>query len=183
MNVKEQKIFSFTKKSMEELFNSYYCRLVAYSTRIVGSGAVGNDIVQDVFLKLWEKKPEVNASAIKSYLFIQTRNTCIIHLRREKIFNNRVLSIDASGIESLYAVDFIAEADEMSVREKALADVQKFIDTLPPQTKNIFRLSRIDNLSHRAISLKLNVSEKAVEKHITIALKRFKDFFSFYSNN
>lgn len=182
MIIKEQEIFSFTKRSMEELFNSYYYRLVAYASRIVGSKVVGCDIVQDVFLKLWEKKPEINAFSIKSYLFIQTRNTCIIYLRQEKIFNNQIISLDNSGIEDLYALDFLEEADHIKVREKALSDVTRFIETLPPQTQKVFRLSRIEALTHRAISEQLDISEKAVEKHITIALKRCKDFFSLSNN-
>lgn len=176
MEVRKQEIFSFTKKSMERLFNSYNRRLVAYASKLVGSPVVGCDIVQDVFLKLWEKKPEVAVDTIKSYLFIQTRNTCISHLRHEKIFNNQMLSLDTLETEKLYAIDFQEERDNIRVFEKVLSDVLKFIDSLPPQTRNVFRLSRIDNLSHQVIASKLGVSEKAVEKHITIALKRFSFF-------
>lgn len=172
-----KKIFSFTEKNMKCLFNLYYKGLVAYASEIVSSKTVGCDIVQNVFLKLWEKQPEIKVFSIKAYLFVQTRNTCISYLRCERIFNNRRISLDESGVENLYAVDFLEEADDMQVREKALSDVEKFVETLPPQTRNVFRMSRLESLSHKEIALKLGVSEKAIEKHITIALKRFKSFF------
>lgn len=176
MESEKDKIFSFTEKSIERLFSLYHLRLVAYATRIVGSEAIGGDIVQDIFLKLWENSPKIYSETIKSYLFVQCRNTCINYLRQEKIFNNKALSIDTASIESLYMVDFIDEVDD-GVHEKILSDVLKFIETLPPQTRNVFYLSRIDGLSHKIISLQLAISEKAVEKHITIALKRFKSKF------
>lgn len=177
MDTERQELFSFQEKCMEDLFHSYYGRLVAYASRIVGSRNVGADLVQDVFLKLWEKQPAVHVASIKSYIYIQTRNTCIMWLRRERIFNNQTMSIDSSLVENMYAIDFLEEAETVHVREQVLSDVRNFIDTLPPQTRNVFRLSRLENLSHRAIAEKLSISEKAVEKHITLALKRFKSSF------
>lgn len=177
MNMERQEMFSFQEKCMEEVFNAYSCRLVAYASRIVGSKNVGRDIVQDVFLKLWEKQPAIQACCIKSYLFVQTRNSCILWLRREKIFNNQLMSIDSAQIENLYAIDFLEEEETVHVREKVLSEVQHFIETLPPQTRNVFQLSRMERLPHRAIAEQLAISEKAVEKHITIALKRFKSSF------
>lgn len=170
-------VYNFSEKNTEQLFKCYYYRLRTYASKIVDSLVVGEDIVQEVFLKLWEKKPLVKKSAVKSYIFIQTRNTCITYLRNEKIFNNRSLDVNASEIEYLFLEDFRGEEELRDIREQIITDVLNFIDELPPQTGRVFRYSRLEQLPYKEIASRLSVSEKAVEKHISIALKCFRRKF------
>lgn len=170
-------VYNFSEKNTEQLFKCYYHRLRTYASKIVNSLVVGEDIAQEVFLKLWEKKPSVKESAVKSYIFVQTRNACITYLRNEKIFNNKSIDINASDIEYLFLEDFRVEEELRNIREQIMNDVLGFVDQLPQQTGKVFRYSRFDQLSYKEIAVKLGISEKAVEKHISIALKYFRKEF------
>ena len=104
--------------------------------------------------------------SFKAYLFQAARNRCLNVLRLKK----RTISLEEMNNE-------IADVEVMSLENNELFHlVQEAIMALPEKCKEVFELSRNDNLSNKEIAEKLNISVKTVEGHITKALKRIKDF-------
>ncbi|EKD32250.1 MAG: RNA polymerase ECF-type sigma factor [uncultured bacterium] len=140
----ESKEFAF-----KDIFVDFFVSQVHFASKIVGCEEDAKDIVQEIFLKVWNGNPEFpNEIAFKSYLYISTRNACIDHLRKKR---NIITDMDkAAHLEE--------EANE-AMREEAFRLLDKAIETLPPQTRNILRLTLSGNsISEIANNLKITVN-------------------------
>jgi RNA polymerase sigma-70 factor (ECF subfamily) len=134
---------------------------------------VADDVVQDVFCALWDKRTQLDFSiSIKSYLYraVHNRSLNAINERRNNVTLDNLLSEDELNICSI-----IAHADDLEARdlEKAISEV---LDSLPERCREVFQLSRGKGLKNREIAETLNISVKAVEKQITKALMKIREF-------
>jgi RNA polymerase sigma-19 factor, ECF subfamily len=144
------------------LVNCYNHRLCVYANSLINDKSLAEDIVQNVFIKTWEKRKFLIADfSIQSFLYKSVYNEYIDQYRK----NRSVTLLEKKYIEAL---DTIVEED-YSVLEKLYIMVQKEVQNLPPKCKNIFLLSKQEGLSNNEISEHLNVSIKTVEYHITKA--------------
>lgn len=144
------------------LVNCYNHRLCVYANSLINDKSLAEDIVQNVFIKTWEKRKFLIADfSIQSFLYKSVYNEYINQYRK----NRSVTLLEKKYIEAL---DTIVEED-YSVLERLYLMVQKEVQNLPPKCKNIFLLSKQEGLSNIEISEHLNVSLKTVEYHITKA--------------
>jgi RNA polymerase sigma-70 factor (ECF subfamily) len=144
------------------LVNCYNHQLCVYANSLVNDKALAEDIVQNVYIKTWEKRKYLNEYfSIKSFLYKSVHNEFIDQYRK----NRSVTILEKKYIEAL---DAIVEEDH-KVLEKLYLLVQNEIQNLPPKCKNIFLLSKKEGLSNAEISEHLNISSKTVEAHITKA--------------
>lgn len=153
----------------QELFEHYFRSLVTYAYRYVNDWTVSEDIVQDVFMALWGSRNKIDfEEPVKPYLYRATYNRSINYL-------NSVLvqcRVDhADNLDELIGHEILSynQHDNLLLKEIE-EEIASFVDTLPEQRKRVFRLSRKENLKNKEIVLRLNISEKSVEKHITKAL-------------
>ncbi|AMC11690.1 LuxR family transcriptional regulator [Lutibacter profundi] len=144
------------------LVNYYNHRLCVYANSLINDKSLAEDIVQNVFIKTWEKRKFlIEDFSIRSFLYKSVYNEYIDQYRK----NRSVTLLEKKYIEAL---DTIVEED-YSVLEKLYIMVQKEVHNLPPKCKNVFLLSKQEGLSNIEISEHLNVSVKTVESHITKA--------------
>ncbi|WP_456420407.1 RNA polymerase sigma factor [Lutibacter sp.] len=144
------------------LVNYYNHRLCVYANSLINDKSLAEDIVQNVFIKTWEKRKFlIEDFSIRSFLYKSVYNEYIDQYRKSR----SVTLLEKKYIEAL---DTIVEED-YSVLEKLYIMVQKEVQNLPPKCKNIFLLSKQEGLSNIEISEYLNVSIKTVESHITKA--------------
>jgi len=124
---------------------------------------VCRDIIQDVFMDLWLRRRTTFIDNLPAYLKVATRNKVFKHLRRGYITQKH--------LDSLEKISF-SDATEEMVNFNELAEIfEKKVTELPERCKEVFRLSRIENLSNKQIAEKLDISTKTVENQITKALK------------
>ena len=133
---------------------------------ILGDGDAAHDVVQDVFIKLWNRKDEVSAILNKkAYLFRAVINASITYLENNK---NKTrlgeLKIESSG-----------STDAPVLVKELEAKIQLALNALPPKCKAIFVLSRFEGLKNKEISEYLGLSIKTVENQMGIALKKMKE--------
>ena len=157
------------KKDFEIIYLKYYKVLLIFSNRIIGDSDSAEDIIQDVFTDLWSSRGSLDLSkSIKPYLYKITYNRSLDFL---KLSENKNLSISNNSI----ALDKIMHSTLTSHDELNLIDIEKeikeCINKLPERRREVFLLSRHDNLKNREIAEKLNINIKTVEKHITTALQ------------
>jgi RNA polymerase sigma-70 factor, ECF subfamily len=172
-----QQIRAGNEKAFAELFDVYYKPLTFYSLRIVKSLAVAEELVQDLFCRLWEKREEIIIEqSFKAYLYGAVRLNSLHYLRDNKLHNRKLESIGWERSDFDSTNDKLAEADIYDILEKTLAN-------LPERSSEIFTLNRIDGLKYREIAAKLSLSEKTVEAHISQVLKllrkNLRDFIGF----
>ena len=153
----------------QKLFEDYFRSLVTYSYRYVNDWSVGEDIVQDVFMALWINRDKIDfEEPIKPYLYRATYNRSINYLNSVSV-QRRVDHADMLDELIDREIRSYNQHDNLLLKEIE-EEITSFVGTLPEQRKRVFLLSREENLKNKEIALRLNISEKAVEKHITKAL-------------
>jgi len=157
--------------------HSLFCdKLYQSAYMIVGSREVAEEIVSDVFMKLWRQRQEIaQVRDIASFLFIMTRNLSLDELRRSS--GRRYFGIDDIQLPPLL-VD--ATPEELMISAEIVRKINQAINELPPRCKMIFKLVKVDGLRHKEVAKLLNISLKTVEAQMAIALKRLHSAVSIY---
>ena len=171
-------------QAFEYLFKNYYPRLKGYAIRFIQNEEATRDIIQECFIKFWEKREVLSAISVISLLFAMVRNGCLNYLKHISIIEKYRLEYLATvgGEERLYYTDFACDADQKLLYDELREQVQLVIGQMSERCREVFILSRFDGLKNREIAEKLQVSTTAVEKHIAKALamfsRHFKDKYS-----
>jgi len=165
-----EKIKTSDTKSFELLFNRYHDQLCLYSYGLVADEDATEEIVNDVFLKIWTKRNQIHINiGIKPYLFRCVFNACVDYINQNHVITKRLnMDIDQQ-INKL--VDSNEEYIFNSLQSKEVEkDVLSAIEQLPNQCKIIFCLSRFELLTYAEISERLNISVNTVKTQISRAL-------------
>ncbi len=166
-NLKEQQnIKTINRAEFEVLFRTLYSNLCAYANKYINDVDASEDVVQEVFFKLWNKRESIEiTSSIQSYLYRAVRNSSLnlikhINIREEyKEYNKREIYYNKTN----YDDEIFATELEHKIRET--------IEQIPPERRKIFIMSRYDGLKYREIAEKLNISIKTVENQMGKAIK------------
>ena len=159
---------------METLFHKYFTSLCLFSRRYIFDNEKAKDIVQDVFLNIWEKgELYVSEAMIKGYLFTSVKNRCLNYIRDNKKFNYEV---EVADLDRKTSPDNKLEYKEL---EKIL---KTEIDALPDKCKEVFLLSRFEELKYGEIAERLGISIKTVEAQISKALKILREKLSHHTD-
>jgi RNA polymerase sigma-70 factor, ECF subfamily len=157
--------------AFELLFRKYYLRLCGFATRFVSDTIEAEEIVQEVFVKIWNKREQLKLDdKLKPYLFKSVQNLCYNFLEHKKVVDD---------YHAVLAIVYENQAEEFSAYETVLFNefqkrVDEAISTLPEQCRIIFEFSRKEGLKYSEIAEKLNISIKTVETQMSRALARLK---------
>ena len=153
------------ENAYEQLFKEFYKPLTVFAYGYVKDLETGKEIVQDLFVQLYEKRRTlVITTSIKSYLYQSVRNRCLNHLKH--------LQVKKMHHEQIRSEQEFSDDLEDKIRETELEHmVSKVVDQLPPQCRKIFNMSRVSGLSNGEIAEKLEISKRTVETQISNALK------------
>lgn len=163
-------------EAYEYLFATYYPRLHNYALRFLADGDAVGDIIQDCFMKLWEKRGELILQSVGALLFRMVRNQCLNYLRHKALEDSEWLqSLNLEDhSERLYSTDFLDDPDQELLFQELKRQVEQTLDALPERSRQIFTMSRFDGMKNREIAEELGISVKVVERHIGRALKMFR---------
>ena len=180
MNLQEEKalfkeISNSNEKAFEKLFHRYYGHLCLFASRIIQNDNAAEEIVQDFFVKLWEKREQITIeTSVKSYLFRAVKNLCLNFIQHNKTKLHYVQSILSEVSNN--------QTDDDSFTEINLAEkIEESIQSLPTKRREIFRLNREEGLKYREIAEKLNISIKTVETQMGLAIKTLRDKLKSYN--
>ncbi len=169
MNLKDEHFLNLHqqdgKKGLEAIYNQYYGHLCKQVNRILQNPTLSEDIVQDVFVKLWQKKDILITSSLSAYLTKAAINEALSYLRSQK--GKSTATVEES---SVFAAD---SANDLEYKDLK-SEVRKAINQLPPRCKVVFILSRYEKMSYKEIAAYLNISTKTVENQISKALQRLR---------
>ncbi len=157
------------KIALEKVFNYYYPRLYNFSKSFLKLEEGIDDILQEVFIKIWQNRKNIKTfETFNSYIFTITRNLLLNELR-SRLSNQKIRDniLKASLAEEYLPFE---KLDYLELKEK----IEEIIEELPSKQKEIFKLSRIEGLSHKEIAEELNISTKTVEYHITQSISVLK---------
>jgi RNA polymerase sigma-70 factor (ECF subfamily) len=157
-------------RALETVFRAHYASMFTVVRRIVFAPDIAEELVQDVFLKLWTKRETLaEIDALKTYLYRAARNTALNHLRRQKLESAHEEREAAKGEPSTgEATDDGATATDLTTA------VQAAIARLPERCREIFLMSRDGGLTYNEIAKELGISIKTVETQMGRALKSLR---------
>ena len=154
-----------TAKDFKMIYDEHFDDLRRYLIYRSGDQDLSGDIAQNVFMKVWTKKIEIASGNIKSLLFKMATDEFISHIRRKKVEKEYTESIDLRLIREPYNNDDLLE-------KKVL--FQKALNQLPEKQKTALLMNKMQGLTYKEIAEVLNLSQKAIEKRIGLALKALK---------
>ncbi|WP_240432151.1 RNA polymerase sigma-70 factor [Pedobacter chitinilyticus] len=156
------------KKAFTDFYTQYFKRLLIESDKYVKDIYVAEEVVQDVFLKIWERSDDLTQiQSIKSYLYRSVINASINYVNRQRNLEQHHQKIVDEFTED--------QADQLDEENELIVLLFDEIEKLPPKCKEIFKMNRFERLKYREIALKLELSERTVENHIANALKLLRE--------
>jgi RNA polymerase sigma-70 factor, ECF subfamily len=154
------------EKAFESLFRAHYAVLCAFSRKFVTDADAAEEVVQELFLALWEKRAELMPTmSLRSYLFAAVRNACLNYIKHMQVRQRH--ASHTLALAPAYADD---PADALQAAELQ-ARITLAIDALPDRCGEIFRLSRFEGLKYQEIADLLQLSPRTIEVQIGKALK------------
>lgn len=158
------------------VFKSFYNTLCAYARELVKSYEVAEELVQEVFIKLWENHARLQIqTSLKAYLYRSVYNTCLNYIRDTRKHVLHQVNIDQPGLlEALITEEpeWISDPDRLDKIEETLRNA---IQQLPEQCHQIFVLSRYKHLSYPQIAEMLSISLSTVKTQMGRAMAKLKE--------
>ncbi|PXY03229.1 hypothetical protein DF185_03865 [Marinifilum breve] len=161
-----KKIAERDKNAFRLLFETYHAQLFRFAETYVCSPDLAEDIVQEVFIKLWENSHIKISRSLRSYLFLMVKNACIDHLRSVKLEDKKKLKLAEAQI--------ISESVGVNLDSEVSLKIKRAIDELPDQCKEVYRMSVYSGLKHAEIADELDISVNAVKVQVYRAKKLLK---------
>lgn len=170
MQTNDQMIFQSIKsgdeKALEMLFKEYYQPLCRYANSYLEDPDDAEEVVQNCFIKLWEKRENINIqSSVKSYLYQIIRNACLNEIKHQQVKKNYGDMVSQQGEQHSEA------SDQTTLRGELEEKIAAALQSLPQQCRLIFTMSRFEELKYQEIADQLNLSIKTVENQMGKALK------------
>ncbi|MCX7985893.1 MAG: RNA polymerase sigma-70 factor [Bacteroidales bacterium] len=170
------------ESAFEQVYRAYFQRVVNFVNTYLNDISVSKNITQDTFLKLWEQRKLLRTDAsILSFLLVIARNSCMDYLKHQQVvqkYENNVQQKHKELELSYHALRRL-EIDFLTYQEIEQI-IQQTLDSLPPQCRQVFCMSRFEEKSNKEIADNLQLSVKTVEAHITRALKILREALKDY---
>lgn len=160
-----------TQAEFKNCFNEYFDAIRRYMYYRSGDAALSTDIAQEVFMKIWEK--QFDTKNIKGLLYKIANDLYISHLRKNKVANTYIDTLNLS-LNAMSGQDALQYEELKENYEKALA-------ALPEKQRVVFLMSRMESLTYKEIAERLDLSVKAIEKRMSLAIATLKQKLQYES--
>jgi RNA polymerase sigma-70 factor (family 1) len=176
-----QKVALGDQLAFRELYHTFHKRLHYFAFALVKTKEAAEEIVEDVFIRLWNQRSTVTEiNNLKIYLYTATKNTALNYLSRKaresivEPFDNIDISLQETGVSP----------EQIMITAEIYQKIRQAVDALPPRCKMIFKLIREDGLRYKEVSEILNISINTIDAQMAIAIQRIteavrKDFEKF----
>ncbi|MEP6746952.1 MAG: sigma-70 family RNA polymerase sigma factor [Bacteroidota bacterium] len=166
-----------SESAFTQLFNSYRGAVYSTSFTFLNSVTLAEEVVQDVFLKIWLKRAEIGEiKHLQGYLFIMARNIIFDRIKK--------MSYESTISGSLAEDQISAGGTDYLIRHHQCQQfLKQAIEQLPPQQQKIYCLAKEDGLSHERIADIMKISKQTVKKHMALALRSIRKYLDNHIHN
>jgi len=155
-------------RAFKEIYSRYWKPLFEAAYHRLANRETAKELVQTIFLRIWEKRQTIHITHLHGYLQTAIKNSIINYFESRLVHKRYLQHAMNTTVNACEGTESIINFNELSQA------IEKAISSLPEKTRHIFRLSRFDQLSIREIAASMQISEKAVEYHITQSLKTLR---------
>jgi len=165
-------LLSENSSIFEELFHELYNKLCNYALRFLSSPEEAEEVVQQCFVKLWERRTSADSiKSFKSYLYKSVHNSCLNLFEHEKI-KRQYASEAEYKLKQIYTSEF-----QVSYSDDLKDKLELFIEELPEKNKEVFKLRFYEGYNTKEVSEMLQITPRTVETHVSKSLKILRDCF------
>lgn len=164
--------------AFKQIYIYYYDRLVQLANSLIKHTEAAEEVVDDVFLKIWLKRESLKTiSNLTVYLYVAIKNQSLNHISRNQSQNSSLSDLN-------YEIrDITLNAEEKLISTELLNKINQTIQQMSPQCKLVFKLVKEDGLKYKEVAEILNISVKTVEYHVSKALKQIAEKVSANTGN
>jgi RNA polymerase sigma-70 factor (family 1) len=166
--IPHEKYNSPEKEAFKKYFDTYYDSIRGFLYYKTGNIDLTDDLIQEVFLKLWEMRNNIKPESVKPLLYTIATNLHLNHVKHQKV----VYGFVAKSSQ----LDKMAEAADFNILEQEFSDkLQKVLAEVPEKCRTVFLMNRIEGLTYNEIAERLDLTTKAIEKRMHQALSVIKE--------
>jgi RNA polymerase sigma-70 factor (ECF subfamily) len=169
------------KSAFSFLFKMYYTPLCTYASTIIKLPNLAEEVVQESFIKIWENRQQIRIdSSLRAYFYRCIHNNCLNYIKNLNVNQRRtdIVTKEITYHAELATLNFSEEILDKIVSDELEIFFDKIIDELPGQCKEIFCLSRYEQLTYPEIAEKLQISVNTVKTQISRALDKLRDAYN-----
>lgn len=160
--------------AFQEIYSRHWRNLLLMARQKLPSGDNPEDLVQSLFVRLWEQREKLGVDNLGGYLYASLRNTIINQFRSRMIQEKYTLHAQ------VLASPYTQNTEEEVELNDLMALLERQLETLPEKTRKIFTLNRLEYKSVREISAMIGIPERTVEYHISHAIKQLRPVLKDY---
>ena len=162
------------QKKFRQLMELTSNELLWFAIGFLKNKEIAEEIVSDVYVNIWNNRTQLEKIInLKSYLFVCVRNGCLSHLRKVK--NEKIIYFDSVNEFSFMPLE---GPEDSLVEREMIEQIYAAIETLPYKCKTVFTLAKINGLKYREIAEVLGITEKTVNNHLVLAVKKITELLN-----
>lgn len=166
-------------QAYKQLFLLFYPSLVQFAVSIIKSKELAEEVVSDVFIKIWQKRHQLDkVENLSFYLFTAVRNRCINRFYDQKARAEVNINETEFELRSLYH-----DPEQKMISAEMIRNIQSAINDLPPRCRLIFKLVKEEGLKYKEVAELLHISVKTVENQMSLAFKKIGTAINFKLHN
>lgn len=160
-------------QAYDVLFDRYFKRLYGFLLSLTKDQETAKELAMDVMLKVWEKRETIVVETeLTPYLFRSAKNALYNHLRKARVLTQPLEDI------AEYEEPALADADNQLLRRELYSLYEHRLEGLSYQRRQVFHLSRVENLSYDEIADRMSLSVNTVRNHMSASLRYFREHFA-----
>ena len=158
-----------------QLYNLFYKPLLHFTDSFVSSREISEEIVSDVFIKIWQNRKHVDEIRnIRVYLYVSAKNNMLRYLQsQQKLFP---IGLDELEVELQTNMQ---DPEELMITSEMMMKMERAVDSLPPRCKMVYKLVREDRLKYKEIAQILDISIKTIDNQLAIAIRKIAESIQF----
>jgi RNA polymerase sigma-70 factor, ECF subfamily len=164
-------------EAYKEVFRLLYPRLKGYCKLFVPDENEAEDIIQECFITLWEKRNSIEIQKkLESFLFVIVRNKCLNFLKNKRLDSGNISldNLQVAELQYLYQLD-LAEKEEKSLEELLIQAFQESVNALPAKMKEVFVKCKLEGRKQKEVATEMGISVKMVEKQTAKAKNQIRE--------
>jgi len=184
MNIAEQPLLHSIQqgdeRAFEALYREFYNFLCRFACTLLNDDILAEEVVDDVMIRLWDRRMELKDISLKGYLLRSVRNSCINTLKSQD-HQQRNLTQHVSSEERMEFISSLFDSQhplEQLLYSEMADQLQKAINDMPEETRRVYRMVRVENMKYTEVAKQLDISVNTVKYHMKNAVRFLNDKLS-----
>ena len=174
------KLNAGNRKALETIFRLFYPRLTRYAQHYLADPDAAQDIVQELFVYLWERRGNIRSASLSALLLVSVRNRCLNYIEHQNYIGRYLDHMPHSEVEHLYATNLSISANSADPTSADGSVLQQLLNTvlnnLPDRQQEAYRYVRLNDCTLQSAAEEMNISISAVAKLVNKASEKVKAY-------